>query len=199
MRYILLPIHPEWCEKTLNGDKSIEVRSGTTLYNAINRLIKEQGKAPCLMYCTKGKPYLWEYWFDGDNGCGYCYETSLAKDEYSPKEGHILNGKVVAQFEASAEVICPKEIYGGETFGGLSEVTDMDYETDTLGASELLERSCLIDEQIADYLIDDDTNSPIFGTAIHIHNLKTFDEPKNLFDYGVRKAPQSFMYVEVKE
>ena len=92
MKYILLPIHSKWVCLFLNGIKIIEVRSGTKLYNAINKLIKEQGKAPCLMYCTKGKPYLWKFWFDGDDECGYCYETSFAKDEYSPKVGEILNG-----------------------------------------------------------------------------------------------------------
>ena len=111
MKYILLPIHPNWVCSIMNGIKKIEVRSGTRLYNAINRLIKEQGKAPCLVYCTKGQPYLWEYWFNGDNGCGYSYETSFAKDEYSPQDGKILNGKVVAEFEASAE-----EIIFGRTF-----------------------------------------------------------------------------------
>lgn len=190
MKYILLPIHPEWCCKFMNGDKKTEVRRRTILYNAISRLIKEQGKAPCLMYCTQG------------NGCITSGYTPSGKTYvYFPKGHSSLSGKVIAEFEASAEVIYPKEIYGGETFGGLSVVTDLDYETDTLGASELLERSCLTDEQIADYLIDDDTNSPILGTAIHVKpgTMKTEGFPKNLSDYGIKRAPQSFMYVEVDE
>ncbi len=194
MKYILLPIHPEWCCKFMNGDKKTEVRRRTALYNAINRLIEEQGKAPCLMYCTKDnhqlvKPKVQDkYMLFTKGAVNYSYEQTLT-------------GKVVAEFEASAEVIYPKEIYGGETFGGLSEVTDIDYETDTLGASELLKRSCLTDEQIADYLTDYDVNLPIFGTAIHVKpgTMKTDGFPKNLSDYGIKRAPQSFMYVEVVE
>lgn len=213
MKYILLSIRPEWCCKLMNGDKKTEVRRGTAIYNAISRLIKEQGKVPCLIYCTKGKPYLWKFWFDGDDECGYCYETSLAKDEYSPKVGEILNGKVVAEFEASAEIIESNQF--SIRF------------TKTLNAFELEERSCLTQKQIGDYLVDDD-NSPILGTAVHIHDLKAFDKPKELKEFrhpckrpeigdcetcfrrglrglgchlgtSIEKAPQSWCYAEEKK
>lgn len=195
MKYILLSIRPEWCHKLMNGDKETEVRRGTALYNAIDKLIKEQGKAPCLIYCTKLVPY--------GRGCMYDevakkYMSTFCNDG---KELPNLTGRIVAQFEASAEIIHPKEIYGGETFGGLSEVTDLDYETDTLGASELLKRSCLTDEQIADYLTDYDINLPIFGTAIHVKpgTMRTDGFPKELKDYGIKRAPQSWCYAEVRE
>lgn len=216
MKYIMLPNHPNWVCSIMNGIKKIEVRSGTRLYNAINRLIKEQGKAPCLMYCTKGKETLAINPYGG---------YSLTPNKY---HNEYFSGKVVAEFEASAEVIYPKEELGAETLGYFPEIIDINYKTDTLGASELLERSCLTGEQIADYLTDDDTNSPIFGTAIHIHNLKIFDKPKELKEFkyickrpqirdceicyrlggkvrgchngtNIDKAPQSFMFCEVRE
>ena len=34
-----------------------------------------------LLYCTKAKPYLKRYWFNGDNGSGFTYETSYCQNE----------------------------------------------------------------------------------------------------------------------
>ena len=56
---ILISTRPQWCEKTINGLKITEIRKGTALFKAINKLIKEQGVAPMLIYCTKGKPYFY--------------------------------------------------------------------------------------------------------------------------------------------
>lgn len=205
MKYILLSIHSGWCCEILNGKKKIEVRKGTTLYNAINRLIKEQGKAPCLMYCTKGEPFLREYPF-----CLTERLYQLTDDSFNA-----LNGKVVAEFEASAEVIESNQF--SIRF------------TKTLNAFELEERSCLTQTKIANYLVDND-GSPILGTAIHIKEktLKIFDKPKKLWEFdspngfipcekcllyksflkgkckgehcnSLYKAPQSWCYCEVNE
>lgn len=35
--------------------------------------------------------------------------------------------------------------------------------------------------------------------AIKISNIHFFNKPKELIDFGVKKAPQSFMYIEFKE
>lgn len=198
MKYILLPIHPKWCCKTLNDDKDIEVRSGPTLYKVINKLIKEQGKAPCLMYCTKGEDILLMV-EDYDYGSMTYYASKplliekptrkASKDEsivygyYSDKRFKDtehewkLNGKVVAEFEANAE--------------NIFFVDGCFYETDTLSANTLLARSCLCEADLDEYLGGKD------GTAILIDNLKIFDKPKNLSDYGIKKAPQSFMYIDI--
>lgn len=185
MKYILLPIHPEWCCKFMNGDKETEVRRRTVLYNAINNLIKEQGKAPCLMYCTEG------------GGCITSGYTPSGKTYiYFPKGHSLLSGKVIAEFEASAEEISI-QLYGDEEY---DDYKDLCYETPTAEESELLRKSCLTYYQIRDYLGEYPKREPI-GTAIHVKpgTMKTDGFPKNLSDYGVRKAPQSFMYVEVGE
>ena len=151
----------------MNGKKKIEVRSGTRLYNAINRLIKEQGKAPCLIYCTMGKETLAINPYGG---------YSLIPNKY---HNEYFSGKVVAEFEASAENIL--------------SVDGCFYETDTLSANTLLARSCLREADLDKYLGGKD------GTAIHIDNLKIFDKPKELKDYGVKYSPQSYCYCEVNE
>lgn len=183
MKYILLPIHPEWCCKLMNGDKETEVRRGTVLYNAINNLIREQGKAPCLIYCTKGKPSIspFEFYEDG-------------------RPPHIIggeiNGKVVAMFEAQ-----PDRIFNVR-YGADEDECDREhaYETSMMWCEELERSSCLEYDQLLGYLGREWADGYI-GTAIHVKQgtMKAFDEPKDLSDYGIKKAPQSWCYAEVKE
>lgn len=177
MRYIMFPIHSNWVCSIMNGNKKIEVRSGTRLYNAINRLIKEQGKAPCLIYVTRAKPYLRRYPF-----CLNENFYQLTDDSFNA-----LNGKVVAKFEASAELI----------IFGRTMADDLGYFTGTLHDFELLKKSCLTKDDLHKYLkVESDGVS---GTAIHIDNLVIFDKPKELKDFGVKCIPQSYCYCEVLE
>ena len=55
MKAILISTRPEWVIKIITGIKKDEIRKGSSLYKAINKLIEEQGVAPMLIYCTKGK------------------------------------------------------------------------------------------------------------------------------------------------
>ena len=97
MKAILISIHPQWVELILNFIKKDEIRKGTALYKAINKLIAEQGVAPTFIYCTKGKQEIGKFNTKGN------YEYSL-------------NGKVVARFNATAEHIeyetCSRDISG---------------------------------------------------------------------------------------
>lgn len=190
MRYILLSIHPNWCCKLMNGDKETEVRRGTTLYNAIDRLIKEQGKAPCLIYCTKGKPYICHSHHIKTNE----YKC-LEDDEYSYKE-HNLNGKVAAMFEAQ-----PDRIFNVR-YGADEDECDREhrYESSMMWCEELERSSCLEYDQLLKYL-GREWDDGYIGTAIHVKRgtMRTDGFPKNLSDYGIKKAPQSWCYAEVDE
>ena len=171
----------------MNGDKETEVRRGTALYNAIIKIIKEQGKAPCLIYCTKGKPYLYRgKWF------GYYF---LENDEKAYGRDH-LNGKVVAMFEAGPDRIFNVR-YGSDEDECARE---HGYETSLLGREDLEKSSCLEYEQLLKYL-GKEWDDGYIGTAIHVKrdSMKTNGFPKDLIDYGVRKAPQSWCYAEVEE
>ena len=102
MKTLLISIHPQWVELILNLIKKDEIRKGTAIGKAINKLIEEQGVAPTLIYCTKGKPYY------------YVSENCVYKTRYDFAEN--LNGKVVARFNATAEHIeyetCSRDISG---------------------------------------------------------------------------------------
>lgn len=143
-------------------------------------------KTKVLFYCTMGKPYLYK---DVDN------KFKLSNKPVSSS----LNGKVVAECEVET-----KKIRGCISL----EAGIVLYATPTLYCSELLEKSCLSLLDLYNYIGDN-------GYALHIKNLKIFDNPKYIFDYykrekgicispilaitPVQKAPQNMMKVYDKE
>ena len=186
---ILISTRPQWCEKTINGLKITEIRKGTALFKAINKLIKEQGVAPMLIYCTKGKPTLKGLIAKSWYGLGGYFDYEK------------LNGKVVARFNATAE-----EIKWDYESPALSK-----YVTRDLDEWELCNKSCLTGKEMVEYLEKENK-----GTAIHIHDLRVFDKPREISEFEhqvlyeniytnekrylrepLRKAPQSWCYVEV--
>ena len=114
-----------------------------------------------LLYCTKGKPYLYRDLYSKWRTTNQ--KTAIAK-----------NGYILAECEVEVEKIVSfrKGIFC----------------MPTLNAEELLDKSCLTNEQLSEYLKDG------CGYALHIKKLKTFDS-KPLIDYGVNKAPQNMMRV----
>lgn len=202
MKYILLSVRPEWCCKLMNGDKGTEVRRGTALYNAITRLIKEQGKAPCLIYCTKDKRELRLF----DKEVREQFKIKCAK-VYSPEQQKYYtvligrksvpcNGKVVAEFEAQPDRIFNVR-YGADEDEFAREHR---YVSSLLGCEDLEKSSCLEYDQLLKYL-GREWDDGYIGTAIHVKrgSMKTEGFPKNLSDYGVERAPQSWQYIEADE
>lgn len=111
MKAIMISIKPEWVEKILNGDKTIEIRK-----------TMPKCELPCkvYIYCTKGKNLVNEFGeFIANNKC-YCYPE--------------LNGKVVAEFTLNKITKHEKNyidvdgsiVYNFKTF----EVAECGFETD---------------------------------------------------------------------
>lgn len=194
MKYILLPIHPEWCCKLMNGDKETEVRRGTAIYNAIDRLIKEQGKAPCLIYCTKSRKGEIIARKGEDLSEQPLYLSPFVKSLEKYLNLISLNGKVVAQFEAQ-----PDRIFNVR-FGADEDecAREHRYVSSMNGCDELEKDSCLEYGQLLKYL-GKEWDDGYIGTAIHVKpgTMRTDGFPKDLSNYGVRKAPQSFMYIDI--
>ena len=84
MRTLMISVHPEWVQKILNGEKTVEVRPWIP-----------KGELPLevLIYVTKGEPYLYNKW---DRGNGYIQEYIIDSNLY--EKPNTLNGKVVAKF-----------------------------------------------------------------------------------------------------
>lgn len=116
-----------------------------------------------LLYCTKAKPYLvYDYY---DNSCGKC----ITADKI---ESYHLNGKIVA--ECNCQKVEEIFLQGGEenlTFG-------------TKSLFSIERKSCLDFEQLESYF---GYNNDIWGYAIHLSNVKVFDEPRELSDYDVKE------------
>lgn len=155
-----------------------------------------------LFYCTMGKPYLYN---DIDNSndiykvhCLGIWGNTPNIDKFKLSDKPVLNslnGKVVAECEVETE----------EIRGYINRNTGVVlYVTPTLCCSELMEKSCLSLLDLYDYILGK-------GYALHIKNLKIFDNPKYIFDYyvyknggcgyytQVQKAPQNMMKVYDKE
>lgn len=89
MKAILMSDRPKWCALMMNGDKTVEVRKGTALYKAIQKLIDEYGYADIYVYCTKGKDDLRKSKWFGDY---------ILPPKMSNYRDRVLNGKVPFKF-----------------------------------------------------------------------------------------------------
>ena len=67
-----------------------------------------------------------------------------------------------------------------------------DCRTRTLIPSEFYDRSCLLPTEVTGY----GNGRKVY--AWHISDLQIFDEPKDLSEFYLKKAPQSWCYVEEK-
>lgn len=134
-----------------------------------------------LLYCTKAKPFLFEHKTD-DNQVLYVTTRLGNADNLRINHKKVLNGKIVAECEVETEEI---------KLSAYSDYEDTIYlfDTPTLRTDELTQKSCLCDDELENYL----TNEK--GYALHISNLRIFDEPKELNDYNIEKAPQNMIRV----
>ena len=145
-----------------------------------------------LLYCTKGKPYLVDLRKDFNN---------VNFDIFDNKEilntgWNILNGKIVGECDFEVHEIIH------------TDITDDDFSYGYYNGKKnvrICKDSCLTKDEIFDYLYNGYVDN---GYAIHIKNLKIFDEPSELSNYlsyitknefpelnkPIEKAPQNMMY-----
>lgn len=126
------------------------------------------------IYCTKGKDVLSINPFDNTVGFFKTYA-------YGDTD---LNGKVVAKFTLREIFQFPKiEMPNGSTA----------IEGPIRIISKIVKKACLSGEELLAYCKIGD------NYAWHISDLVIFDEPKELSEFGLKRAPQSWQYVEVPE
>ena len=87
---VMLSIRPKWCEKIVNGEKTIEIRKTRP---------KLQTPFKCYIYCTMDHPYI-------SVSCG-----ELDKLNYRTNTVGRCNGKVIGEF--TCERIAPITYDGG--------------------------------------------------------------------------------------
>lgn len=220
MKSFLTSIHPKWCAKIFNFEKTLEIRR-TAPKDWVDYLSGKTKKKPEPMtgyiYCTKGMPFVMAC-TDIDGKPFYpTVEKCVYLDENTKASKHpelFLNGYIVANFTLRKV----EEILALPTEIGCS------YQTLTLPFKFLMKKSCVNSEGFNHYLKCKN------GYAWHISDLEIFDEPKKLSEFytlkcnqkkepctikdvfgveechrlckmckSLTKAPQSFCYVEAAE
>ena len=132
-----------------------------------------------LLYCCKSKPYL----VYGDKFIGgsfveqFCLTRGYSKEDVEKIWGS-LNGKIVAECDFDIEEIKLES----------DEVWNEWFETSSLDRSSLLEKSCLTEDELCDYLYEHIEDGKK-GYAIHLKNLEIYDKPKELSDYLQSSLP----------
>lgn len=205
MKQLLISIKPEYVEKILNGEKTIEIR----------KTKPNEDNLPCevFIYCSKDKGSLYEVIKNGEE-TGYGINDSgksifvkvpsykLGFGLFQDKNGktrNILNelcGKVVAKFTLNnVKDFVIKKLENNHFFWGIENKKDV---------VNLLNKSCLNDEQIFNYI---GNGNRLY--AWYIDDLQIFDRPFDLRDDGflgnpktklrITKAPQSWCYCEYDE
>ena len=158
---IIISIRPEWVEKILNGEKTIELRK--TLPNC---------KYPIdvYIYCTKSDRYHldWEFGKNVHDKRWFCWAK---KAPYYQEHQEIYSGKVIAKFTLPYGLLL-----------------------DRYDAWVITEKAKVSKEEFFEYK---GTKKEIYGWKIE--NPIVFKKPKELSEFGLKRPPQSWHYIEITE
>ena len=180
---IILSVQPQWLHKIITGKKTIEIRKSAP---------KCDLPIDVYLYCTKGKPYLYEsakelwWWNDGVlEPFGDNYGVRLSDFEL-PEKFHdsesrgwnkLLNGSIVAKFTLNKVGKFKVEFLPLlQEMGYVNPYTLTVY--DGIFKTMFLEQnSCLLLEDIYKYNENKNTY------AWHIDNLEIFKKPMELSEF----------------
>lgn len=161
MKSVLISIRPEWVEKIVNGEKTIEVRKSAP----------KEVPFKAYIYCTKDKPYL--YRVDDDNNFELTNTLRPKTYEYV-KDYNEQNGKVIGEF------ICDK-VDEYKFHKGATEFKSMGLSSSIYGFylifADDYDSICLSYDEVKDY----GKGKTLYGW--HISDLKIYDKPKELSEF----------------
>lgn len=183
MKAVLLSVQPEWCEKILSGEKTVEVRRTCPVHGTPFKVY---------IYCTlaASKAFV----SDDRN-----WDVSAGSSRWPDKRGRVIG-----------EFICKKMTgltHVGETGSWEpAHLYVMAPGSYYKPADELLKVACMSKETAEKYLKGRD------GCGWHISDLKIYDSPRPLSDFtrlratkfgyepvDIERPPQSWFYVEGAE
>ena len=193
MKAIMISIKPQWVEKILNGEKTIEIRK-----------TMPKCELPCkvYIYCTKPRKW-WRY-----SSCGYTSDELLWKTKDKIKmcdwlevwddDYEKLNGKVVAEFTLNKVDTLERDLNDW--------LPKNRYDV----SNDLLKNINFNQNELWNY------GQGKILYAWHIDNLKIYDKPKELSEFStishrmkgkesrftsylLQRPPQSWCYVEELE
>ena len=163
MKAIMISIKPQYVEKILNGEKTIEIRK-----------TMPKCELPCkvYIYCTKPKKW-WRY-----SSCSYTSDELLWKTKdkikmcdgfefyYEIQDCIVINGKVVAEFTLNKVDILERDLNDW--------LPKNRYDV----SNDLLKNINLNQEQLWNY----GQGKTLY--AWYIDNLKIYDKPKELSEFS---------------
>lgn len=152
---VMLSIRPKWCEKIVNGNKTIEVRKTRPKMNTPFK---------CYIYCTKDKHLAFM-----QNRFGTKLIACMDAETAIPVGGAVGNGKVIGEF------ICDQIIDAWWDY-----VPDAITREAAGGNLEALDGTGMTDEELFSY-VGDSMRGHCYGW--HISNLKIYDAPKKLGEF----------------
>ena len=161
---VMLSIRPKWCEKIINGDKTIEVRK-----------TRPKMKTPfkCYIYCTL-------------QGCNEFFRVDLGGDVAKWNRGKWADrkGKVIGEFTCDRIDWITHIGYTGIPYLVETRICDAaTMRTSPVGG--LLNAACLTPKMSNDYLAWGD------GYGWHISDLRIYDEARELSEFR-RACPNSW-------
>lgn len=180
---VLISIKPTWCAKIASGEKTIEVRKTRPKLNPPFR---------CYIYCTKAKERLVGILRDGDENYGEIYHGKtvfIKTGEGSVCDAWGKRQKVIGEFTCDQIYEIQKR--------GIPENFDYCYlslnewgNDDIAAEIKAISESCVSKEELNAY----GTGTPVLYSW-HISNLKIYDTPRELREFGVNRPFQSWGYV----
>lgn len=179
---VLISIRPKWCEKIINGDKTIEVRKTRPKMNTPFK---------CYIYCTRGTPYL-------NRHNGHCY---LEKQDVLGGRGtglyERLSGKVIGEFVCDDCSRLTKAHYGFVEKQGCISRSELKAYIGIGTDRELSYSDGCYGWHISDLVIYDRPKTLYhFRKALECHQGNYKDGCVCCWDCQIKRAPQSWCYVE---
>lgn len=183
---VLISIRPKWCEKIINGQKTIEVRK-----------TRPKLKLPfkCYIYCSKAKQRFVGILKDGEENYGEIYHGKpvfIKVDEGSVCDMWGKRQKVIGEFTCDRIDEYDDDTIFSFRHEDYARWNDFD-----------LDRACMHPEDFQNYA----NGKWLYGW--HISDLKIYDTPRELREFtGLRQTkfgaepvtitrpPQSWCYVE---
>lgn len=155
-----------------------------------------------LFYCTKAKPYITYDSYDKKvwntnlpelmlNGkiaveCD-CDDVTLYEMEYYPDENDVYQSiSIYDEFESE---------YWGEPY--YVTIISNEFDEEEIERFKLFIESCLSFDELGKYVCPKGGLNTFY--TLHLSNIKVFDKPKELSDYGLKKAPQNMCYAYDKD
>lgn len=168
---VMISIRPKWVEKILKGEKTVEIRK-----------TMPKCALPCkvYIYCTKGDRYLCK---SANRKYDTYFNAFISFNSENKELNAPLNKKIVAEFTLKQVDIleyCHLGISHTNAYVPTNENADYEW----------VKHGCVDYNDIVDY----GKCETLY--AYHIDDLIVYDKAKELREFGIKQAPQSWCYCE---